>query len=73
VSGACAGLAARANLAIFGDVAAEQVRLFVVNGQRLVGAELTEFGLGEEAAVAATFLSPLLWSSIFSHCYSSLS
>ena len=66
MTGARAGLAAWADLAIFCDVASKQVCLLVVNGQRFVCAELTKFGLGKEAAFAATFLSPF-GSSIFSH------
>ena len=60
------GLAARADLASLGDVAAEQVRFLVVTRQGLICAELTGFGLREEAAFSAGFLGSL-WSSIFSH------
>ena len=45
-----ASLAARADLAILGDIAAEQVRLFVVNCQCFVCTELAGFGLCKEAA-----------------------
>jgi len=67
VFGARTGLAARANVAFFGNIFSEKVGLFVVNGQCLIGTELTELGLGEETAITASFWSPLLCSSIFSH------
>ena len=63
-----ASLAARADLAILGDIAAEQVRLFVVNCQCFVCTELAGFGLCKEAAFSAGFLRPL-GSSIFSHSF----
>ncbi len=69
MAGARAGLAAWADLAIFRDIAAEQVCLLIVNGQGLICTELTKFGLRKEAAVATlatTFLSPF-GSSIISH------
>src|SRR5512138_756945 len=55
VPGAGARLAARADLAIFGDVLAQQVGLFVIDHQGLICTKLTEFGLGKEAAFAAAF------------------
>ena len=72
VTCACTRLATRADLAIFGDVAAEQVRLFIVNCQGFICTELAEFGLRKEAAISAAFFGPLLWSSIIRHCYSNL-
>src|SRR3990172_13091951 len=53
VFGACTRLAARTDLAVFGDIAPEQVHLFVVNCQGLICAELTIFRLCKEAAFAA--------------------
>jgi hypothetical protein len=53
--GARAGLAARPDLAVFGDILPKQVGLLVINSQSLVCAELTKFGLGKEAALTATF------------------
>ena len=50
---ACTGLAAWADVAFFSNILSEKVGLFVVNCQRFVCAELTKFGLGKEAAVAA--------------------
>jgi hypothetical protein len=47
------GLAARADVAFFGNVFSEKVGLLVVNCQGLVCAELTELGLRKEAAVTA--------------------
>jgi hypothetical protein len=67
VTGAGTGLAARTDLSVFGDVAAQQVSLLIVDCQGLVCAKLTGFGLRKEAALSAAFLGPLLWSSIFSH------
>ena len=61
-----ARLAAGADLAIFGDVLPKHISFLVVNCQRLIRAELTEFGLREKAAIAASFGSSL-GSSIFSH------
>jgi hypothetical protein len=69
VAGAGAGLAAWADLSILGDVAAEQVRLFVIDCQGFICTELAGFGLCKEAAFSAGFLSRL-GSSIFSHYYS---
>jgi hypothetical protein len=66
VPGAGAGLAARADLAIFGDVLPKQVCLFVVDHQRLICTELTKFWFRKEAAVTASFRGTE-WSSIFSH------
>ena len=48
-----AGLAAWADVALFGNILSEKVGLFVVNGQGLICTKLTKFGLGKEAAVAA--------------------
>jgi len=67
VTGTGTGLAARADLSILGDVAAQQVGLFIVNCQGFVCTKLTGFGLRKEAAFSTAFLGPLLWSSIFSH------
>ena len=50
MSGAGAGLAARADLAIFGDVLPKQVRLFIVNRQGFICTELTKFWFRKEAA-----------------------
>jgi len=47
------GLAARADAAFVGNLLSKQVGLFIVNCQGFVCAELTKFGLGKEAAVAA--------------------
>ena len=66
VSCARACLAARTDLAVLGDVLSEQVRLFVVNRERLIRAELTKFGLGKEAALSAALCS-FRCSSIYSH------
>jgi len=55
--GARAGLAAWADIAFFGNIFSEKVSLFIVNCQSLICAELTKFGLGKEAAVAALLLS----------------
>ena len=60
------GLSARADLTIFGDVFPKHICFLIVNCQGFICTELTEFGLCEEAALAATFLGTL-WSSIFSH------
>ena len=54
---ACARLAARADLAFFGDVFAQQVGLLVIDLQQFVGAKLAKLGLGEEFAVTAAFAS----------------
>ncbi len=53
VTGAGAGLAARADLALVGDEAPEQVHFFVVNHQLLVSAKLTEFRAGVVTAFAS--------------------
>jgi hypothetical protein len=66
VPGACPGLAARADLAVFGNVLPKQVCFFVVNQQRLVCTELTKFWFRKEAALAASFRGTE-GSSIFSH------
>jgi len=52
-----AGLTARADIAIFGDIFSEKVCLFIVNGQGFICTELTKFGLGKEAAFASLLLS----------------
>jgi hypothetical protein len=65
----CTGLAARADLAIFGDIFPKHVCFLVINCQRLICTELTKLGLCKEAtftALSFTSTSPL-WSSIFSH------
>ena len=54
--GACAGLAARADVAFISDVFSEKVCLFVVDNQGLICTELAEFGPGKEAAFAARLL-----------------
>ena len=51
VLGAGAGLAARAQVAVFGHVLAKQVNFFVIDGQGLVGAELAELGFRKEFAI----------------------
>lgn len=51
----CACLAARADLAIFGDVLPKHVSFLVINCQGLICTELTEFGLRKETAVASSF------------------
>jgi hypothetical protein len=66
VSGARTGLAARADLAIFGNVLPKHIGFLIVNRQGLICAELTKLGLCEEATLAAAFACPL-GSSIFSH------
>jgi hypothetical protein len=55
VSGAGAGLAARTDRTVFGDVLAKHICLLVVNRQCLIGTELTKFRFGKEAAFPATF------------------
>jgi hypothetical protein len=50
-------LSARADLAIFGNVFSKKIGFLIVNGQRLVGAELTEFWLCKKAAFAALVLA----------------
>ena len=55
-----AGLAAWADLAIFSDVLPKQICLFIVNRQRLICTELTNFWLRKEAAFAAAFREPLM-------------
>ena len=57
VFGARASLPARADVAFFGNIFSEKVGLFVVNCQGFVCAELTEFRLGKETAIAASFSS----------------
>jgi hypothetical protein len=64
---ACAGLAARADLSIFGDILSEQIGLLVIDRQGFVRAELTEFWLGKESALTAAFSASLVVSSIVSH------
>ena len=49
-----ASLPARTNLAVFVDVFSEQVSFLVINREGLVSAELTKFGFGKEAALAAS-------------------
>src|SRR5512141_2683830 len=61
------GLAARADLAIFGDVFPKHVGFLVIDCQCLICTELTKLGLGKETTFAAAFACPLLRSSIFSH------
>lgn len=51
--GAGAGLAARANFAVFGDVFAEDVYLFVFDDESLIRAKLAKLWLGEEPAFSA--------------------
>jgi len=73
-----AGLAARADLAIFGDVLPEKIGFFIVNRQCLVCAKLTEFWLRKEAALTsfttafAALLPFAICVSIFSHFYYSI-
>jgi hypothetical protein len=67
MSRAGARLAAWADLAVLGNVAAEQVRLFIVNCQGFVCTKLTGFGLCKEAAFSTAFLLCPLGSSIVSH------
>jgi hypothetical protein len=54
---ACARLAARADLAFFGHVFAQQVGLLVIDFQQFVGAKLAKLGFGKELAVTAAFAS----------------
>jgi hypothetical protein len=46
-----ASLAAWADLSFFGYIFAEQIGLFVINDQQLIGAKLTKLGLCEKLAV----------------------
>jgi hypothetical protein len=55
VSRAGAGLAAWTDRAIFGDILAQQICLFVVNCQSFICTELTKFRLGKEAAFPTAF------------------
>jgi hypothetical protein len=66
MSGAGAGLAARTDRAIFGDVLPKHICLFVVNCQCLISTELTNFWFCKEATFSATFCRTE-GSSIFSH------
>ena len=66
VPGAGTGLAARANLTVFGNVLPKQIRLFVVDKQSLICTKLTKFWFRKEAAFPASFCGTE-WSSIFSH------
>src|SRR5437867_10596391 len=66
MSCAGAGLSARADLTIFGDVFPKQICLFIVNRQSLICTELTKFRFGKEAALTASFHGTCC-SSIFRH------
>lgn len=57
VPGTGAGLAARADLAVFRYIFAKQVNLLIFNDQQLVCAKLTKLGLGEKPAVSAAALA----------------
>ena len=63
--GACAGLAARPDLAFIGDVFPQQISFFIVYYQAFIGAELAEFWFGKEAALGRPNFSVFM---IFSHC-----
>src|SRR5512142_857976 len=64
-----AGLAAWADLAIFGDIFPKQICFLVINCQCLIGTELTKLGLCKEAALTASSFGSPLGSSIFSHLF----
>ena len=50
-------LSARADLAVLGNIFSKKVGFLIVNGQRLVGAELTKFWLCKKAAFTALVLA----------------
>lgn len=53
VPGACPGLAARPDLAVFCDIATQQFSLFVIDENVFLGAELADARVREEALSAA--------------------
>jgi len=64
MSRARAGLPARADPPVFAYIFAKQVGLLVINNQRFICAELTEFGFRKETAFAA--LAAFRRSALFS-------
>jgi len=64
VSGAGAGLAARADFAFFGDEAAQGFRLFVIDHLIMVGAKLADARQGIKSARAGRFLAFFLGFNI---------
>ena len=67
MAGTCAGLATRADLAIFSNVLPKHICFLVVNRQGFICTELTKFRLREKAAFSARSFGSPLGSSIFSH------